>query len=168
MILRSDSPSSDNFLTALRRRLSKQAFETWFQPLTVASNQKDGVVRIAASNSAVRDWIMSTYATALDDALLELKLHGGRIEWMIPRKKDREGNAETVATAALTDSELDSTRRLETTAVDLPGVSSSPLNEKYSFDTFVVASCNRFAHAAARPVAQAPAKTYNPPYLYMG
>jgi chromosomal replication initiator protein len=168
MILQSDSPSSDNFLTALRRRLSKQAFETWFQPLTVSSNQKDGLVRIAAPNSAVRDWIMSTYATALDEALLELKLDGGRIEWMIPRKKDREGNAEPVATAALNDSELDSTRRLETTAVELPGVSSSPLNEKYSFDTFVVASCNRFAHAAARAVAEAPGKTYNPLYLYGG
>src|SRR6266404_1286285 len=168
MILQSDSPPFDTFLTALRRRLSKQAFETWFQPLTVSSNQREGVVRIAAPNSAVRDWIMSTYATALDEALLELKLDGGRIEWMIPRKKDREGNAETVATAPLTDSELDSTQRLETTAVELPGISSSPLNEKYSFDTFVVASCNRFAHAAARAVAEAPGKTYNPLYLYGG
>jgi chromosomal replication initiator protein len=111
---------------------------------------------------------MSTYATALDEALLELKFDGGRIEWMIPRRKDREGNVETVDTAPLKDSELDSRRPLDTTAVELPGVSSSPLNEKYSFDTFVVASCNRFAHAAAQAVAEAPGKTYNPLYLYGG
>jgi chromosomal replication initiator protein len=169
MILQSNNPSSDAFLAALRRRLSKQAFETWFQPLTVSSNQRDGVVRIAAPNTVVRDWIMSTYASALDESLLELKLDGSRIEWVIPRaKNDRRGNVGTVAASPLKDSELDSAGRLEATAVGLPSVSSSPLNERYSFDTFVVASCNRFAHAAARAVAEAPGKTYNPLYLYGG
>src|SRR5882724_2370595 len=166
MILQSDSPPSDPFLAALRRRLSKQAFETWFQPLTVSSNGRDGVVRIAAPNTMVRDWIMSTYSAALDESLLELKTEGGRIEWMIPRAKfEREGNVGTVATSTLKESELDSTRPFET---EFPSVSSSPLNEKYSFDTFVVASCNRFAHAAAQAVAEAPGKTYNPLYLYGG
>jgi chromosomal replication initiator protein len=47
-------------------------------------------------------------------------------------------------------------------------LSSSPLNERYTFDTFVVASCNRFAHAAAQAVAESPGKTYNPLYLYGG
>ena len=169
MILQSDNPQPDPFLAALRRRLSKQAFETWFQPLTVSSNERDGVVRIAAPNTVVRDWIMSTYATALDESLLELRLDGGRIEWMIPRaKNDRARNVRTVAVSSMKDSELDSTGRFEATAVELPSVSSSPLNERYTFDTFVVASCNRFAHAAARAVAETPGKTYNPLYLYGG
>ena len=169
MILQSDKPQPDPFLAALRRRLSKQAFETWFQPLTVSSNERDGVVRIAAPNTVVRDWIMSTYATALDESLLELRLDGGRIEWIIPRaKSDRAGNVRTVAASSMKDSELDSAGRLEATAVELPSVSSSPLNERYTFDTFVVASCNRFAHAAARAVAETPGKTYNPLYLYGG
>lgn len=169
MILQSDSPPSDLFLAALRRRLSKQAFETWFQPLTVSSNGRDGVVRIAAPNTVVRDWIMSTYSAALDESLLELKTDGGRIEWMIPRAKfEREGNVRTEAASPLKESELDSTRPFETASVEFPSVSSSPLNEKYSFDTFVVASCNRFAHAAAQAVAEAPGKTYNPLYLYGG
>jgi chromosomal replication initiator protein len=43
-----------------------------------------------------------------------------------------------------------------------------PLNAKYSFDTFVVGSCNQFAHAASQAVAEAPAKTYNPLYIYGG
>ena len=42
------------------------------------------------------------------------------------------------------------------------------LNPKYTFDTFVVGSCNQFAHAAARAVAEAPAKAYNPLFLYGG
>ncbi len=45
---------------------------------------------------------------------------------------------------------------------------ASTLNERYTFSNFVVASCNRFAHAAAKAVADAPGKTYNPLYLYGG
>src|SRR5262249_41854479 len=43
-----------------------------------------------------------------------------------------------------------------------------PLNPKYSFETFVVGSCNQFAHAAALAVADSPSKTYNPLYIYGG
>jgi chromosomal replication initiator protein len=42
------------------------------------------------------------------------------------------------------------------------------LNAKYTFESFVVGSCNQFAHAASLAVAQAPGKTYNPLYLYGG
>jgi chromosomal replication initiation ATPase DnaA len=91
MMLQSDSPPSDPFVAALRRRLSKQAFETWFQPLTVFSDQRDGVVRISAPNTVVRDWILSTYSAVLDESLLELKLSGGRIEWILPRPKVNQG-----------------------------------------------------------------------------
>ncbi len=42
------------------------------------------------------------------------------------------------------------------------------LSLKYTFDTFVVGSCNQFAHAAARAVAESPAKAYNPLFLYGG
>ena len=40
------------------------------------------------------------------------------------------------------------------------------LNPKYTFDTFVIGSGNRFAHAASLAVAEAPAKAYNPSYLW--
>ena len=42
----------------------------------------------------------------------------------------------------------------------------SQLNEKYTFDTFVIGSSNRFAHAAAFAVAESPAKAYNPLFIY--
>lgn len=44
----------------------------------------------------------------------------------------------------------------------------SPLNNKYTFDTFVVGNSNRFAHAACYAVGEAPAKAYNPLFIYGG
>src|SRR5690606_38573221 len=47
-------------------------------------------------------------------------------------------------------------------------VGGSMLNAKYTFDTFVIGVNNRFTHAAALAVADAPAKSYNPLFLYGG
>jgi chromosomal replication initiator protein len=53
-------------------------------------------------------------------------------------------------------------RALETEPAELP------LNPKYTFDTFVVGSCNQFAHAALSAVVDMPSKTYKPLYVYGG
>lgn len=45
---------------------------------------------------------------------------------------------------------------------------SLPLNDKYTFDSFVVGPCNRLAHAAAQALAQKPGRVYNPFFLYGG
>ena len=50
----------------------------------------------------------------------------------------------------------------------LTGQDQTRLNNKYSFDNFVIGSSNRFSHAAAVAVAEAPAKAYNPLFIYGG
>src|SRR5713101_846031 len=92
MLVHSEDSASQSFFAALERRLSKQAFETWFRPLRVTRSQAEGVLRIAVPNPAVRDWILSQYSSALRESLLELELEGCRIEWATPQVK-RGGRA---------------------------------------------------------------------------
>ena len=156
---------------ALERRLSKQAFETWFRPLSVSRSEAEHVLRISVPNSTVRDWILSQYSTALNDSLLELKLDGCRIEWATPQTVIAQRRALGIEGDISVLPQERSGHRSEASRVEaprLPDIPPAPLNEKYTFARFVVASCNRFAHAAAQAVAEAPGQAYNPLYLYGG
>jgi len=172
MLVNSDNLAPESFFAALERRLSKQAFETWFRPLRVTRSQTEGVLRIAVPNVAVRDWILSQYSSALGESLSELKLESCRIEWATPQpdgEHRRTGPSPTAEFSGPGDLKTRTLNGAEVMAVpQLPDIPSAPLNEKYTFGSFVVASCNRFAHAAALAVAEAPGKTYNPLYLYGG
>src|SRR6267143_3164681 len=172
MLAHSEDSASQSFFAAIERRLSKQAFETWFRPLRVTRSKAEGVLRIAVPNPAVRDWILSQYSSALRESLLELKIEGCRIEWAPPQIES--GGRTPGLTGEVGISILAHERQKNISGAgpieppqfhDIP---SAPLNEKYTLGSFVVAECNRFAHAAALAVAEAPGKTYNPLYLYGG
>jgi chromosomal replication initiator protein len=169
MLAHSEDSTAQPFFAALERRLSKQAFETWFRPLRVTRSEAEDVLRISVPNTAVRDWILSQYSNALNDSLFELKLEGYRIEWATPQPEIGQ-NRDHVGEAGISvlphERLMSEAARVE--APRLPDIPTAPLNEKYTFASFVVASCNRFAHAAAQAVAEAPGKTYNPLYLYGG
>ena len=148
------------FFQAVERRLGEQAFETWFRPLRLQRNVNDRVLRIAAPNDVVRDWILAKYADTLEQSLNESQLGALRIEWASDPKT-------TVTTESAS---VDPVRQTVSHQVPPPTEDFFPeagnLNEKYTFPNFVVASCNRLAHAAAMAIADAPVKTYKPLYLY--
>lgn len=153
------------FFEAVERRLNKQAFETWFRPLRVFQNATSSAVRIAAPNELVKEWILAQYAETLHDSLSEIQLDPRSVEWVIP---DRAVSTDVVQRNDSPSAGNISGPSQVAGDTSADSISSAVLNQKYSFDNFVVASCNRFAHAAARAVAESPGQTYNPLYIYGG
>ena len=160
------------FLQAVERRLGKQAVATWFRPLKVSDCSTPGVLIIAAPNMVVRDWIVSNYANVLDESLTEIALDSCRIQWTV---RPFQGGADSDEVSGLVESrsadislQSNSAEFVTPSSENRPSIAEPGLNTKYTFESFVVGSCNRFAHAAAKAVAEMPGRTYNPLYLYGG
>ena len=166
------SPSGTLVLASLERRVPKQTFDTWFRPLTVKASNSERVLRFSAPNTIVKEWVVSHYSDLIEDSLRELSLDQYRVEWSLSqlphdasRYRGSGGSNAPLATARATEQTV---AREEGEAIPFIEAIPSSLNEKYTFPNFVVASCNRFAHAAAKAVAESPGQTYNPLYLYGG
>jgi len=170
MGIKRDNPTSVAFLAALERNLTRQAFETWFRPLTVTKQASEGKLRVSVPNTVAKEWILSNYAFALEQSLKELSLSADRIEWIVTPSAQENRSAAVYSKAQPTNStsNQEPDNAPESPPINLSALSSSSLNEKYTFGCFVVASCNRFAHAATQAVADGPGKTYNPLYIYGG
>jgi chromosomal replication initiator protein len=165
-MLQNHESASQGIFLSLERRLGRQTLDTWFRPLTFRPLPTERVVKIAAPNAVVRDWIVAHYSAALQDSLTEQQLDQYTIEWLLPSPSKPDARPATP----------DVVERLHSRGAPASEETSGPyvepertsLNARYTFSTFVVAPCNRFAHAAAKAVTEMPGKTYNPLYLYGG
>ena len=169
----------DNVLRAIRTRLQGESFETWFKPIRFEGiDNARRLVRLRAPNQVVRDWVRVNYANLMDQSLGEFSLGGYSVDWVLPEDTAKVAVAQVSSQQAsppglhglapAAREVLPSFPQSAGTAL-APAVAFDPaLNSKYTFDSFVVGSCNQFAHAASLAVAEAPGKTYNPLYLYGG
>lgn len=166
----SNAPSGRLLLSTLERRLPKQTFDTWFRPLAVDASAVDCVFRFSAPNPVVKDWVVAHYSDLIEQSLRDLALENYQIEWSLTRLPEAEENVSASSAMAVRPVSEDRPRLDSEEPEQIGSVESIPsaLNEKYTFSNFVVASCNRFAHAAAKAVAESPGQTYNPLYLYGG
>src|SRR5688572_25485225 len=126
------------FFQAVERRLGEQAFETWFRPLRLQRNVDDRVLRIAAPNDVVRDWILSKYADTLEQSLNESQMGSLRIEWA----SDSKATATISAALASVDPTAQAINSQVAPTTEDVFPEAGNLNEKYTFPNFVVASCN--------------------------
>ncbi|HET9178681.1 MAG TPA: chromosomal replication initiator protein DnaA [Terriglobia bacterium] len=140
-------------LNYLKTKVNPQSYQTWLKPTRYSHSEAETLV-IRVPNQEFQEWIQDHYNSIIQDALEKLRLgfSGVRYEMEILPEKKSSGNGETKLRQAMLDFE----------SVD------HQLNARYTFETFVVGSCNQFANAAARAVAETPAKAYNPLYLYGG
>lgn len=144
-------------LQAIEKKVSKPSFETWLKS-TAASHIDGDTLVILAPNEFARDWLEDRYTHLIADTLEEIIGAKLDIKFIIPLEQTaNEFPAEKIAKKI--------SQPTSTLHNDAP---KSMLNPKYTFDTFVIGSGNRFAHAASLAVAEAPAKAYNPLFIYGG
>ena len=153
-------------LHSLKGRVNQQTLDTWFTPIQFESlDNSEHVIRLRAPNQVVKDWVVSNYGKVLAESLNELRLSGYSVGWVVGKVQDwvPEQLAPPPEVSPL---------EPETPSLRVSEPAASPtepsLNLKYTYDSFVVGSCNQFAHAASLAVAEAPGRTYNPLYLYGG
>ena len=167
------SPVWDELLHSVESSVNRETFDTWFRPI-----QFDGLdnsartLHLRAPNSVIRDWVVSNYSSLLDRSLGAVHLAGYSMVWTVqdrdPRSSTEPSRNPCVAEAtAESDSNRSTVNDSSLTRQKLKPADPL-LNARYTFESFVVGSCNQFAHAASLAVAEAPGKTYNPLFLYGG
>ncbi|CDD17401.1 chromosomal replication initiator protein DnaA [Clostridium sp. CAG:798] len=133
----------------LKGEVTKISYETWIKDLELQSMENNTIVLIAHTQFQ-KDSIMSRYYDLFKNTFKYLT----NKEWEITVVLNEDGEG----------GEQSSSAQPEHYTQNL----NSNLNPKYTFESFVVGNNNRFAHAAALAVAEAPATSYNPLFLYGG
>ncbi|MFQ5718143.1 MAG: chromosomal replication initiator protein DnaA [Acidobacteriota bacterium] len=145
-------------LQGVEKRINKHSFRTWFRP-TRLIRALDGHLTVRVPNQLFLEWIQSNYRTIVDEVIAGM-----------------ESDIRSVSfTCAGTDPDTtvpDGGAGMDTEARGPAATPCRPsrrtITPRYTFQNFVVSSCNQFAHAAARAVAEKPSHAYNPLYIYGG
>lgn len=176
----------NNILQSVEKRLNKQIFDAWFRPIQFdGCDEQDKILHLRASQ-VTKDWVNTYYSEVITQTLKELNLSNYQVDWEVEETElsdedfDEEVeflfeknriNPNPFPTNGVSFTEKSiveiPAKTNSTNFVDIEPIENS-LNPKYTFQTFVVGSCNQFAHAAALAVAESPGKTYNPMYIYGG
>ena len=159
-------------LHSLKGRLNQQTLDTWFSPIQFESlDSSQHVIRLRAPNQVIKDTVVTNYGKVLAESLNELRLSGYSVGWVVGKVTDWVPDNLSVKTEPVVHDEVTNTSGATPATVSEVSPtppSEPPLSSKYTYDSFVVGSCNQFAHAASLAVAEAPGRTYNPLYLYGG
>ena len=122
------------------------SFDTWLAPLKVHEVEGNVVTILVPSQQVGLDYVSKKYKLPLKVASAEITGTSYEIKLLLPEDIERQQAKQEVFNTA----------------------AEAGLNPKYTFDTFVVGSNNKFAHAASLAVAESPGEIYNPLFLYGG
>lgn len=143
-------PEWEKILAVMLRELSQQSYKTWIEPVHCL-NLTETSLTLGVPDNYFGQWLKDHYENLFMSAMGET-LGGKRsivyqvIDEPLPSQKPALGEA------------------VKRQVLGEPR--ESDLNHKYTFDNFVIGPQNRFSHAAALAVCQAPARQYNPFFIY--
>jgi chromosomal replication initiator protein len=142
-------------LAALEPKYSKPVFEMWLKPIRPVA-MSDVEIVLSVQSPFARDWVENRLKADISDVLAELL--GATLDLRFVVAEDG-GSAEDEPSPALLGLRM---------PAHSDEIRHGYLNPRYTFEEFVVGNSNRFAHAASQAVAEAPARAYNPLFLYGG
>ncbi len=134
-------------LNLLKNELTEISFNTWIKTIDPIS-LKSNTINLAVPAEFNKGILESRYQTLIKNAVKQVSFKEYSINFVVPSQEN-------------IDKYTNQNDNMDDMVVSL-------LNPKYTFDTFVIGNSNRFAHAAALAVAEAPAKAYNPLFIYGG
>lgn len=139
-------------LNIIKSEMSEVSFNTWIkscEPISISSD----TIKISVPNSFTQDILDKRYKDLVANSIKAICSKLYKIEFLISSDLQSE--------------ETTKEHKKEKSLV-VNDEMSTTLNPKYTFDSFVIGNSNRFAHAASLAVAEAPAKAYNPLFIYGG
>ena len=143
-------------LSLIKERVNQHGFERWFLPIKAIS-MENNLLSIEVPNNFTTEWLESKYKTEINDALSAVLNKQASVNILVSASAD---------IPVVQAEPLQVPRQPE--QYDNNVVIGNPLNPKYTFDNFIVGLSNRYAYGACVAVAEAPAKTYNPVFIYGG
>lgn len=137
----------EHALRLIKNELTPASFNAFFKPIDPLKI-KDKTILISVPNDFTKGILEARYMSLIEESINQLSSTKYKIRFILDEEE---------------------LKYYEDSYKEKPEIPSfSNLNPKYTFDTFVIGNSNRFAHAACVAVAEAPAKAYNPLFLYGG
>ncbi|MGL5648003.1 MAG: chromosomal replication initiator protein DnaA [Clostridium sp.] len=145
-------------LNIIKGEMSEVSFNTWIkscEPLSINNN----TIKISVPNTFTQDILEKRYKDLIINSIKACCSKLYNIEFLVASEIGTIEEKENTS----------SKKKREKSEENLnPNDEMNNLNPKYTFDSFVIGNSNRFAHAASLAVAEAPAKAYNPLFIYGG
>jgi len=146
----------------LRLQLPRSTYETWVRDTTCLAYE-DGVFVIGVANAYAKDWLSLRLRPQIKRALAGIVGQAVDVTFIV--RPVRLADAPDAAPVPL----LAYERAADDSGLfDPSSIHGANLSPRYTFETFIVGSSNRMAHAVAQSVAERPGTAYNPLFIYGG
>jgi chromosomal replication initiator protein len=139
----------------LREALNDTTYQTWFGEVDGVELDGD-TFAVSVPNDFTREWIEGHFLDLIRAAVRDAGGPGVRVQFRVDEPAPPPQQQQQAVPASVRPLPVE----------QLPRADAAGINPKYTFDSFVIGSSNRFAHAAALAVAEAPAQAYNPLFIY--
>jgi chromosomal replication initiator protein len=136
----------------LKGALNETTYRTWFAEAEGIELSDDAFI-LGVPNDFTREWIEGHFLGLIGAALRDVTGQERRVALTVTERLPADAPSPTAEAKP---------------RPAAAGAADAGMNPKYTFDLFVIGSSNRFAHAAALAVAEAPAQAYNPLFIYGG